>query len=95
MLAHHVSVSAQLLYLIPRLLPEARRSPIAGAGLAHDDQEEDLQENMWTSATDLISTWRKTAWYLWKQPAFHQLQHLPQYQVVDTPGLIHFQHHYI
>uniref|UniRef100_H3CTV7 FA complementation group A n=1 Tax=Tetraodon nigroviridis TaxID=99883 RepID=H3CTV7_TETNG len=61
----------KLLHLIPRLLPEARRSPITGAGL----------ENLWSSTADLLSSWRKTAQHLWRLPAFRQLQHLPQYQL--------------
>lgn len=83
---HHVTVSAQLLYLIPRLLPEARKSPITGAGLVSDDQEEILQENLWSSTTDLLGTWRKTAQHLWRLPAFRQLQHLSQYQVMVHQG---------
>ncbi|CAF98927.1 unnamed protein product, partial [Tetraodon nigroviridis] len=71
----------KLLHLIPRLLPEARRSPITGAGLVSDDQEENLQENLWSSTADLLSSWRKTAQHLWRLPAFRQLQHLPQYQL--------------
>ncbi|XP_029698010.1 Fanconi anemia group A protein homolog [Takifugu rubripes] len=71
----------KLLYLIPRLLPEARRSPITGAGLLSEDQEETVHENLWSGTPDLISTWRKTAWNLWRHPAFCRLRHLSQYQL--------------
>ncbi|GLD67118.1 Fanconi anemia group A protein [Lates japonicus] len=66
----------KLLYLIPRLLPEARRTPLTADGAV----EKNLPE-LRSSATDTNSTWRKTAWCLWRHDAFHQLQHTPQYQL--------------
>ncbi|XP_050929308.1 LOW QUALITY PROTEIN: Fanconi anemia group A protein [Lates calcarifer] len=70
------SLYKKLLYLIPRLLPEARRTPLTADGPV----EKNLPE-LWSSATDTNSTWRKTAWCLWRHAAFHQLQHTPQYQL--------------
>ncbi|XP_029289893.1 Fanconi anemia group A protein isoform X3 [Cottoperca gobio] len=75
----------QLLYLIPRLLPEARRAPITAGGPISEYQEEKLP-GLWSSATD-SNTWRKTAWYLWRLPAFRQLQHTPQYQLLFSEWL--------
>ncbi|XP_054483174.1 Fanconi anemia group A protein homolog, partial [Anoplopoma fimbria] len=69
-----------LLYLIPRLLPEARGAPITVGGPISDHQEEN-PPGLWSSATDANRTWRKTAWHLWKHPAFRQLEHMPKYQV--------------
>ncbi|XP_040894604.1 Fanconi anemia group A protein isoform X2 [Toxotes jaculatrix] len=74
------SLYKKLLYLIPRLLPEARRRPISAEGLVGEHQEMDLPE-LWSSATDGSSTWRRTACYLWRLAAFHQLQHTPRYQL--------------
>ncbi|KAI3377155.1 hypothetical protein L3Q82_008384, partial [Scortum barcoo] len=69
----------KLLYLIPRLLPEARRTPVAAAGPVSEYEEENLP-GLWSSVTDTNSTWRTTALHLWRHPAFHQLQNLPQYK---------------
>ncbi|XP_070828741.1 Fanconi anemia group A protein-like isoform X3 [Chaetodon trifascialis] len=76
----------KLLYLIPRLLPEARRAPITAGGPVSDYQEEDVP-SLWSTATDTNSTWRKTAWHLWRHPAFHQLGHIPEYQLSFTEWL--------
>ncbi|XP_029289892.1 Fanconi anemia group A protein isoform X2 [Cottoperca gobio] len=79
------SLYKKLLYLIPRLLPEARRAPITAGGPISEYQEEKLP-GLWSSATD-SNTWRKTAWYLWRLPAFRQLQHTPQYQLLFSEWL--------
>lgn len=76
----HITVCGQLLYLIPRLLPEARRASIAASSPVSEYQEENLP-GLWSSATDTSSTWSKTAWHLWRHPAFSQLGDIPQYQV--------------
>ncbi|XP_041795312.1 Fanconi anemia group A protein-like [Chelmon rostratus] len=74
------SLYKKLTYLIPRLLPEARRAPITAGGPVGDYQEENLP-SLWSTATDTNSTWRKTAWHLWRHPAFYQLGLIPQYQL--------------
>ncbi|XP_061577263.1 Fanconi anemia group A protein [Cololabis saira] len=74
------SLYKKLLYLIPRLVPEARRTPADGCGSEH-------QENVWSSITD-NSSWRKTAWHLWRHAAFQQLQHMPQYQLFFSEWLV-------
>nr|XP_043891972.1 Fanconi anemia group A protein homolog [Solea senegalensis] len=66
----------KLLYLIPRLLPEARRTtPVAA--------EENLT-GLWSG-----STWRRTAWRLWTHAAFHQLHNSPRYQLLLSEWLNH------
>ncbi|XP_029993188.1 Fanconi anemia group A protein [Sphaeramia orbicularis] len=74
----HSSVYKKLLYLIPRLLPEARGSP---ADSLEDEFPEDSVCFLWSSSTDSSSTWRRTALHLWRHPTFQQLQHQPQYQL--------------
>ncbi|XP_034391255.1 Fanconi anemia group A protein isoform X2 [Cyclopterus lumpus] len=74
------SLYKKLLYLIPRLSPEARRTPITAGGPIGDHQEES-PPGLWISATDANGTWRKTAWHLWRHPAFRQLENTPQYQL--------------
>ncbi|TKS73099.1 Fanconi anemia group A protein [Collichthys lucidus] len=69
----------KLLYLIPRLLPEARRAPVTAAGPVSEDEEENLP-GLWSSATDANNSWRKTARHLWRHPAFSQLGQTPRYQ---------------
>ncbi|XP_071346052.1 Fanconi anemia group A protein [Trachinotus anak] len=81
------SLYKKLLYLIPRLLPEARRTPVTADGPVGENQEENLPD-LWSSATDTSSTWRKTAWYLWRHAAFQQLQHKPQYQLMFSEWLV-------
>ncbi|XP_075931811.1 Fanconi anemia group A protein isoform X2 [Anarhichas minor] len=70
----------KLLYLIPRLSPETRGTPITAGGLIGDHQEEN-PPGLWSSATDANGTWRKTAWHLWRHPVFRQLENTPQYQL--------------
>ncbi|XP_059191150.1 Fanconi anemia group A protein isoform X2 [Centropristis striata] len=80
------SLYKKLLYLIPRLLPEARRTPNIAVGSMSEYQEENLS-GLWSSATDANSTWRKTAWHLWRHPAFSQLEDTPQYQLLFSEWL--------
>ncbi|CAJ1057023.1 Fanconi anemia group A protein-like isoform X2 [Xyrichtys novacula] len=83
------SLYKKLLYLIPRLLPEARKAPInagGGFGTCSDHHEENLL-SLWSNATDTNNTWRKTALHLWRHPVFSQLQHEPQYQLVFSEWL--------
>ncbi|XP_023253185.1 Fanconi anemia group A protein [Seriola lalandi dorsalis] len=82
------SLYKKLLYLIPRLLPETRRTPVTADGLVAENQEENLP-GLWSSATDTNSTWRSTAWYLWRHSAFQQLQHIPEYQLLFSEWLVH------
>ncbi|XP_026221305.1 Fanconi anemia group A protein isoform X2 [Anabas testudineus] len=81
------SLYKKLLYLIPRLLPEARRIPLTTDGSVGEYQEENMH-SLWSSATDTNSTWRKTAWYLWRHSGFCQLQHIPQYQLFFSEWLL-------
>lgn len=76
----------KLLYLIPRLLPGARRTPVAAADPDSECEEENLP-GLWSSVTDTNGSWRTTAWRLWRLPAFHQLQHLPQYKLLFSEWL--------
>ncbi|XP_053175938.1 Fanconi anemia group A protein [Scomber japonicus] len=78
------SLYKKLLYLIPRLLPEARRTPADGPV---SEYKEENSLGLWSSITHSNSTWRKTAWCLWRHPAFCQLQHTPQYQLIFTEWL--------
>ncbi|XP_067356273.1 Fanconi anemia group A protein isoform X4 [Channa argus] len=78
----------KLMYLIPRLLPEARRPSIIASDSVFEHVEENLQ-GLWSSTTDSNSTWRKTAWYLWRHTAFRQLQQMPQYQLLFSEWLAH------
>ncbi|KAM7396333.1 hypothetical protein PAMP_019378 [Pampus punctatissimus] len=78
------SLYKKLLYLIPRLLPEARRPPADGAVCEY---QEENSLGLWSSATHSNSTWRKTAWCLWRHSAFCQLQHTLQYQLFFTEWL--------
>eukprot|EP00064_Thunnus_orientalis_P019000 superscaffoldBa00004575_g19109 len=80
------SLYKKLLYLIPRLLPEARRTPADGP-LCEYKEESSL--GLWSSATHSNSTWRKTAWCLWRHPAFCQLQYTLEYQLSFTEWLSH------
>ncbi|XP_034445145.1 Fanconi anemia group A protein isoform X2 [Hippoglossus hippoglossus] len=74
----------KLLYLIPRLLPEARRTAVTAEGAVGESPE----KNLWSSATDAGATWRTTAWRLWRHAAFHQLQNTPQYQLSFSDWLV-------
>ncbi|KAM4618892.1 Fanconi anemia group A protein [Polymixia lowei] len=70
----------KLLYLIPRLLPEARRTPLTseGPGVSGEEYQDCGTAGLWNSTTD---TWRTSAWRLWRNTAFRQLARLPQYQL--------------
>ncbi|RVE72327.1 hypothetical protein OJAV_G00060740 [Oryzias javanicus] len=67
------SIYKKLLYLIPRLMPEAR-------GTAHGSAS-DRESGLWSSVTDSSSSWTEAARRLWRHGAFRQLQLLPQYQL--------------
>uniref|UniRef100_A0A3Q3EK59 FA complementation group A n=1 Tax=Labrus bergylta TaxID=56723 RepID=A0A3Q3EK59_9LABR len=81
----------KLLYLIPRLLPEARGTTVTAGGPVSEHQEENLT-GLWSSATDTNSNWRKTAWHLWRHPAFCQLQHKHHYQLLFSEWLANELH---
>lgn len=72
------SVYKKLLYLIPRLLSEARRTP--GDGPMDEFQGNNVPIE-WTHASDCNFSWRRTALSLWSHPAFQDLRHRPQYQL--------------
>ncbi|XP_069384578.1 Fanconi anemia group A protein isoform X2 [Paralichthys olivaceus] len=78
------SLYKKLLYLIPRLLPEARRTTVTAEGAVDESQE----KNLWSSATDASATWRTTAWRLWRHAAFHQLENKPEYQLSFSDWLV-------
>ncbi|XP_061878378.1 Fanconi anemia group A protein isoform X1 [Entelurus aequoreus] len=73
----------KLQYLIPRLLPEARRT----AGSKEAGIQETDSFGLWSNAKDSSSHWKKTAWCLWRHPAFNQLLQAPQYQLFFTEWL--------
>ncbi|XP_061775922.1 Fanconi anemia group A protein-like isoform X2 [Nerophis ophidion] len=73
----------KLQYLIPRLLPEARRT----AGSKEAGIQETDSFGLWSNAKDSSSHWKKTAWCLWRHPAFSQLRQAPQYQLSFTEWL--------
>ncbi|XP_053742808.1 Fanconi anemia group A protein [Synchiropus splendidus] len=53
----------KLLYLLPRLMPECRRTPPA---------ESAEEQSLWSSSMDGSSSWRRTALRLWRLPVFRQ-----------------------
>ncbi|KAJ3596135.1 hypothetical protein NHX12_002544 [Muraenolepis orangiensis] len=78
----------KVLYLVPRLLPEARRAPLTAAwpGTSGESPEvEAWQESdpqLWRGTTDAcMATWRKSACRLWRNPTFGRLAQLPQYRL--------------
>ncbi|XP_068458987.1 Fanconi anemia group A protein homolog [Clinocottus analis] len=74
------SLYKKLLYLVPRLSPDARGTPLAAGGPI-GDQREETPPGLWSSVTDANGTWRKTAWHLWRHPAFRRLEPAPAYQL--------------
>ncbi|XP_051807551.1 Fanconi anemia group A protein [Acanthochromis polyacanthus] len=70
------SIYKKLLYLIPRLLPETRRTAA-----------QHLEENLWSSVTDSSSSWRETAGHMWRSVAFQQLEQKPEYQLLFSEWL--------
>ncbi|CAG5958374.1 unnamed protein product [Menidia menidia] len=70
------SLFKRLLYLVPRLMPEARRSP---SDTCVSEREEEALPSLWSSVID--SSWRRTAWLLWRHAAFQQLEQMPQHQL--------------
>ena len=78
----------QLLYLVPRLLPEARRAPLSAPSpetLREPPPVDGGQEwdpRCWGgTAGTCVATWRNSALQLWRNPTFGQLAQLPQYRV--------------
>ncbi|XP_029952872.1 Fanconi anemia group A protein isoform X1 [Salarias fasciatus] len=67
-----VTLYKKLLYLLPRLLPEVRRTP-AAAPLQ--------QPGLWSSVTHSDHSWKETARQLWSHAGFQQLQHRAQHQL--------------
>ncbi|XP_029524061.1 Fanconi anemia group A protein isoform X2 [Oncorhynchus nerka] len=78
------SLYKKLLYLIPRLMPDMRRLPIEASGeseyVGANKQGEEENRGLWKSVTDTNTTWRKSAWALWKHAPFRLLVKLPEYQ---------------
>uniref|UniRef100_A0A087Y105 FA complementation group A n=1 Tax=Poecilia formosa TaxID=48698 RepID=A0A087Y105_POEFO len=74
--------SVQLLYLVPRLFPEARICPEGGPTGGHLGDGCAL---LW-SFTDGIS-WTETVLHLWRHAAFQQLQQLQPYQLCFSEWL--------
>ncbi|KAM9569180.1 Fanconi anemia group A protein isoform 3-T3 [Salvelinus alpinus] len=74
----------KLLYLIPRLMPDMRRLPIEASGeseyVGANKQGEEENRGLWKSVTDTNTTWKKSAWALWKHAPFRLLGKLPEYQ---------------
>ncbi|KAM3870011.1 LOW QUALITY PROTEIN: Fanconi anemia group A protein [Diretmus argenteus] len=84
------SLYKKLLYLIPRLLPETRRTPLPGPGPGPGPEGEPREENghgLWRSATDANSTWRESARHLWRHDVFRRLVQIPQYQLFFSDWL--------
>jgi len=86
----YAPLHVQLLYLVPRLLPEARRAPLtaacpggpSGEAPPEADAGQELDAGLWRGAAHTsMATWRKSAWQLWRNPTFSQLAQLPQYRV--------------
>ncbi|XP_024138361.1 Fanconi anemia group A protein isoform X2 [Oryzias melastigma] len=67
------SLYKKLLFLIPRLMPEARGSA--------DGSVSDPESGLWSSVTDGDGSWTEAARRLWRHEAFQELQLLPQYQL--------------
>ncbi|XP_037834269.1 Fanconi anemia group A protein isoform X3 [Kryptolebias marmoratus] len=74
------SLYKKLLYLIPRLLPEARRTCVG-------EQQEESSVDLWSSVTDGGNTWREAALHLWRHSAFLQLQRRSQYRLCFSEWL--------
>ncbi|KAM9375887.1 LOW QUALITY PROTEIN: Fanconi anemia group A protein [Pholidichthys leucotaenia] len=75
---HPSSLYKRLLYLIPRLLPEARR---ANASSPINEHQEEMLSGLWSTVTGTNATWKKSAWHLWRNAAFQQLRQMPQCQL--------------
>lgn len=81
----------QLFYLIPRLMPEVRRStPASGDAAVDESSEADLPE-LWSSVTDSSSSWRSTASRLWLNSELQLRQRSQQGQVRRRLWFIYFQ----
>ncbi|XP_015256133.1 PREDICTED: Fanconi anemia group A protein-like [Cyprinodon variegatus] len=77
------SLYKKLLYLIPRLFPEARRS----SGSVCPDEQQDGSDPLWSSITHDLSNWKKTVLNLWKHAAFQQLEQMPQFRLCFSEWL--------
>ncbi|XP_028971056.2 Fanconi anemia group A protein isoform X2 [Esox lucius] len=74
----------KLLYLIPRLIPDARTLPIEVNGESEyvgPDRQVEGDHWLWKSVTDSDTTWRKSAWVLWSHAPFRLLVKLSEYQL--------------
>ncbi|XP_067090669.1 Fanconi anemia group A protein isoform X3 [Osmerus mordax] len=78
----------KLLYLVPRLLPEARDDlPARGAGAGRPGTgveglwPEGQEQGQWSSLTDDSAPWRTSVRALWSHAAFRLTLQLPQCQV--------------
>ncbi|KAJ7997768.1 hypothetical protein DPEC_G00215550 [Dallia pectoralis] len=69
----------KLLYLIPRLIPDARMCPVE-VNVGPDGQMYD-DKWLWKSVTDPDTTWRKSAWVLWGHKPFRLLGKRSEYQL--------------
>ncbi|XP_047201810.1 Fanconi anemia group A protein-like isoform X5 [Girardinichthys multiradiatus] len=78
------SLYKKLLYLIPRLCPEAR---INLDCVCPDGQLEDSPTILWSSITDDKNNWMKDVLHLWRHAAFQQLEQMPQYQLCFSEWL--------
>uniref|UniRef100_A0A3P8X7F7 Fanconi anemia complementation group A n=2 Tax=Cynoglossus semilaevis TaxID=244447 RepID=A0A3P8X7F7_CYNSE len=79
----------KLFYLIPRLMPEVRRStPASGDAAVDESSEADLPE-LWSSVTDSSSSWRSTASRLWLNSELQLRQRSQQGQLSLTEWLHH------
>jgi hypothetical protein len=69
-------------------MPDMRRLPIEASGeseyVGANKQGEEENRGLWKSVTDTNTTWRKSAWALWKHAPFRLLVKLPEYQVRKT-----------
>uniref|UniRef100_A0AAZ3Q7I9 Fanconi anaemia group A protein N-terminal domain-containing protein n=1 Tax=Oncorhynchus tshawytscha TaxID=74940 RepID=A0AAZ3Q7I9_ONCTS len=67
-----------------QLMPDMRRLPVEASGeseyVGANKQGEEENCGLWKSVTDTHTTWRKSAWALWKHAPFRLLVKLPEYQ---------------
>ncbi|XP_035983093.1 Fanconi anemia group A protein isoform X2 [Fundulus heteroclitus] len=75
------SLYKKLLYLIPRLFPEARGT----AACVWPD--EDGPDVLWSSFTQDRNIWTQTVLHLWRHAGFQQLQQTPRYQLCFSEWL--------
>ncbi|XP_056137246.1 Fanconi anemia group A protein [Lampris incognitus] len=87
-----INLYKKLLYLIPRLVPEARRTPVTSeypraSVLSLEENLEDNHPGLWRITTDTNTTWRKSAWQLWQNTVFRQLVQQPEHQLFFSEWL--------